>query len=84
MIEAQSSGIPCVVSDRIPKSTDMDLGLVSFVSLNKKLETWVEVIDEAIKKERPPKELIINNISNLGFDIKSNVLEWVDLYDSRC
>ena len=39
-IEAQSSGTPCIVSDTIPKSTDMGLGLISFINLNENIEVW--------------------------------------------
>ncbi|HHW37918.1 MAG TPA: glycosyltransferase family 1 protein [Bacillales bacterium] len=81
MIEAQSSGIPCVVSDGVPKSTDMGLELVSFVSLTDNLDTWTDAIDESFAKVKPLKELVLNHISKQGFDIKSNVPKWVELYE---
>ena len=30
MLEAQSSGTPCIAADSVPKSTDMGLGLVKY------------------------------------------------------
>jgi glycosyltransferase EpsF len=80
MIEAQSSGIPCVASDGVPKSTDMNLGLVSFISLTESLDKWIDAIEESFTKVKPGKELVINYISKQGFDIKSNIPKWVELY----
>jgi glycosyltransferase EpsF len=80
MIEAQSSGIPCVASDGVPKSTDMGLGLVSFVSLTKSIDKWIDAIDESFAKVIPATEMVMSQISKQGFDIKSNIPKWVELY----
>lgn len=79
-LEAQCSGTPCVVADTIPKDTDMGLGLISFVSLNENFEIWSREIYKALQVERPKKQLIIDNISDLGFDIRSNIPKWLALY----
>lgn len=80
-LEAQCSGTPCVVADTIPKNTDMGLGLMSFVSLDESLEIWSKEIYKALKLERPEKQFIIDSISYRGFDIRSNIPEWLSLYD---
>lgn len=79
-LEAQCSGTPCVVADTIPRNTDMGLGIMSFISLNEKLEIWFEEIYKALSKEKPERRKIINNISKLGFDINSNIPDWLSLY----
>jgi glycosyltransferase EpsF len=79
-VEAQCSATPCVVSDGVPKNTDMGLGLMSFVSLNANLSHWSKEIENALMKKKPSKKLIINNISRLGFDIHSSIPEWLELY----
>ncbi|WP_020062960.1 glycosyltransferase family 1 protein [Bacillus sp. 123MFChir2] len=83
-LEAQCSGTPCVVADTIPRNTDMDLGIISFISLNEKLEIWFEEIYKALSKEKPERRKIINNISKLGFDINSNIPDWLSLYGIEC
>ena len=79
-IEAQSSGTPCILSDTIPKSTDMGLGLTSFINLNENIEVWCQEIKKAIQKERPEKATIIEQISKKGYAIQHNVGDWLNLY----
>ncbi|MDH4423933.1 glycosyltransferase family 1 protein [Bacillus cereus] len=83
-LEAQCAGVPCVVADTIPKNTDMGLGIMSFISLDEKLEIWSAEIYKALLKERPERQVIINNISKLGFDINSNIPNWLSLYGIEC
>ncbi|PGO33396.1 glycosyl transferase family 1 [Bacillus cereus] len=79
-LEAQCAGVPCIVSDTIPKNIDMNLGIVSFVALDEKIEVWSVEIYKALLKERPERKMIINNISQLGFDVNSNIFNWLSLY----
>ncbi|MFJ8412538.1 glycosyltransferase family 1 protein [Bacillus paramycoides] len=83
-LEAQCSGTPCVVADTIPRNTDMGLGIMSFISLDEKLEVWSGEINKALLKEKPERSKIINNISKLGFDINSNIPDWLSLYGIEC
>lgn len=79
-VEAQSSGTPCVVSDTVPKSTDMGLGLVSYVSLNESIDVWCQKINDALLIERPNKNTIIEKISQQGYSIQENIKDWLNLY----
>ncbi|WP_066067749.1 glycosyltransferase family 1 protein [Neobacillus soli] len=79
-IEAQCSGTPCVISDTVPKTTDMGLGLASFVSLNACFEDWCTNIKEALSMERPASNMILKEISKRGYNIQSNVNDWIELY----
>lgn len=79
-IEAQCSGTPCVLSDTIPEITDIGLGLTSFLSLNDPLDCWCEQINSALQLKSPSKDLIINIMSKKGFNIESNVRDWLELY----
>lgn len=83
-LEAQCSGTPCIVADTIPRNTDMGLGIISFISLDEKLEVWSGEINKALLKEKPERSKIINNISKLGFDINSNIPDWLSLYGIEC
>ncbi|RKD23168.1 glycosyl transferase family 1 [Ammoniphilus oxalaticus] len=79
-IEAQSAGTPCIIADSVPKSVDMGLGLVSFVSLQDSLAEWTKQIHKAFLTEQISNEAIVSKISSAGFDIKQNVSEWLGLY----
>jgi glycosyltransferase EpsF len=79
-LEAQCSGTPCVIADTVPKTTDMGLGLTTFISLGESLDTWCNKVKEAISMERPDNRLIIENVTNRGYNIRNNVNDWIDLY----
>lgn len=60
-IEAQASGLPCIVSDSVPKEIDIGEHLIHWSSLDE--EEWLEILlNENIEKERSK----INN-QNLTF-----------------
>ncbi|WML51589.1 glycosyltransferase family 1 protein [Neobacillus sp. PS3-12] len=79
-IEAQSSGTPCIMSDMVPRSTDMGLGLVTYLSLDESIDVWGNKLLDAFKVERPNKQLVFEAISKNGFSIKSTINDWLELY----
>jgi glycosyltransferase EpsF len=81
-IEAQSTGTPCVISDTVPRSTDMGLGLVSYASLDESIDGWCQKVIEALKTERPNKQYIVETISKHGYSIQSNIKDWLKLYEA--
>ena len=72
-IEAQASGLPCILSDTITKEVSIT-DLVNYVSLEKENAEWVKQIEQAIKntKRRDRRQDIIN----AGYDINSTT-EWL-------
>lgn len=77
MVEAQCAGLPCVVSDRIPREVALT-DLVSFVSLNDSLSKWVERIDKALSVSYP-RETYADKVIVAGYDIKRNA-QWLQNY----
>lgn len=41
-IEAQASGVPCIISDSVPHEVELGVGLVKFLSLD--VNKWIEMI----------------------------------------
>ena len=80
-LEAQCAGTPCVVSDTVPKSTDMGLGLISYMSLNEDLAVWCKEIKKAFQNEPPEYRTIADHFSQRGFNIRENLSSWLSLYD---
>lgn len=71
-LEAQASGIPCVLSDGIPNEVDVQLGLVEFVD-SKNIEAWEEAIDKAILTKKPDNDCVLEAFVNAGLDSVSGV-----------
>jgi glycosyltransferase EpsF len=79
-LEAQASGTPCVAADTVPKATDLGLGLMSFVSLDASLNSWIDKIDHAMLTDRPDAKRIYSHFIKSGFDIKQNIEDWMAVY----
>lgn len=74
MIEAQASGLPCVISDKVPIQCDIT-GNVKVVGLDESPEVWADVIlDFADGFERMDT---FDKIQEKGFDIKENA-KWLE------
>lgn len=79
-IEAQCAGTPCVVSDSVPKSTDMGLNLISYLDLNDRPIVWVKEINRMMLQEKPDRESIEVNFKKNGFSIQESIPSWLTLY----
>jgi len=77
-LEAQCSGLPCIVSNNVPRSVAVT-DLISFIELND-TEKWLEVTKNYIntKFERLDKSLVIRNI---GYDVIDQGEKLFLLYD---
>ncbi|NPC94241.1 glycosyltransferase family 1 protein [Bacillus sp. WMMC1349] len=80
LVEAQASGLPCVISDRITQETDLGLGLVSRISLEAGVERWVEEMNHASDQERPAWSKIQATLTNRGYDAKTNLTRLMNIY----
>lgn len=75
LIEAQASGLPCVVSDAVTSAAD--LGLVEYISLDSGAEEWARLIDKKI--DAPKKQVDENKLAR--FDIRNTVNQLEIIYD---
>lgn len=71
VIEAQASGVSCVVSEIIPKETDMGLDLIEYISLSD-IKKWIEALISAMKNERPEFNIIKNAFYLKGFTLENS------------
>ena len=75
IIEAQATGLPCIISDTITREADIT-GLVKYMSLQTSVQEWADNVAKSINTERADtKEDFIKN----GYDIKSVAGEFVKL-----
>ncbi|MFN2744361.1 glycosyltransferase family 1 protein [Bacillus sp. z60-18] len=80
LVEAQASGLPCVVSDNITEETDLGLGLLQRVSLETGFERWTEEIVRAVQTEKPRWPDIQHSLTERGYDAKANLMRLMNIY----
>ena len=76
VIEAQASGLKCLLSDTISKEVDIT-GLVEYMSLNKSASEWAEKILSMLPYDRVDTS---SKIVQSGYDIKATAKELTEFY----
>ena len=74
MLEAQCAGLPCVVSNTIPKEVEMT-DLITYLPLNNQPETWCEQILKVSQKKNNRNQYPAI-LTEKGYDIRKNA-EWL-------
>ena len=72
LIEAQSVGLHCVISDKVPESVIVSDN-VTVVGLDESISKWVERL-----KDNAPRERVISDISR--FDMANSIAKLQDIY----
>lgn len=75
VIEAQATGLPCVIADTITPEADIT-GLVQYLSLSLSASEWAEAALEAARQER--KDTFADFLRH-GYDIESVSKEFISL-----
>ena len=78
-VEAQAAGLPCILSDRVPRECKLTEN-VEFLSLDLSPREWAEHI---IRYKGEPKENQFDVICNAGYDIEENAKQLENFYLSR-
>lgn len=79
MIEAQASGLPCVISDRVPAQCDIT-STVAIVPLRDAPEQWAETVLRHVRKLALRDRAIGSDaVSGAGFDITVNA-RWLERF----
>lgn len=82
VLEAQASGVGCVVSDTVPKNVDMGLDLVEFVSLNAPASSWLKAIEHAITLPKVSFEKRYAAFDKHGFTIANEIKLLTTTYEN--
>lgn len=79
MIEAQASGLPCVISDRVPAQCDVT-GTVAIVPLHDEPGRWAEAVLEHVRKLASRNRATgADAVTESGFDIIANA-QWLERF----
>lgn len=76
VIEAQTAGLKCVLSDSIDKDV-MITDNVYFLSLKREPKYWAQMI---LEKSNYMRENMAGQIKSTGYDVKSNIEKLLSLY----
>jgi hypothetical protein len=68
LIEAQSAGLPCLISDTITSEVDMGIGLVHYMPLADQ-KSWINKIRH-LKSEKRSRDIAQIALAKQGYDIR--------------
>ena len=77
LIEAQTSGLPCLASSSLPKNSKVT-NLIKYISLNKDVEEWVNECG-TINEERDNYDNF-KKIEDSGYNIKKEIEKLESIY----
>lgn len=80
MLEAQASGIPCVVSEAIQEEADLKVGLVNKLSLNDDIDKWIDVILSSKNKNEIKTNDIVRAFENSGYSVDKGIENLMNIY----
>lgn len=82
LLEAQASGLPCVISDTITGEAAVIKERVKALSLSAPAGRWAEAVLEEKGKERPGGDVIRKRFAEAHFDIKQEAGRLKALYEA--
>ena len=81
LIEAQATGLNCLISDRIPQEVVVT-GKVQVMSLSQDAAQWAEKTSE-LALDKSERMSCLQNIINAGYDVRKNAQWLQDFYLSQ-
>ena len=77
LVEAQTAGLPCFISDRVPELAKV-LNTTYKISIDEKPDVWAKKINEIIGTR---KENAVKEMRNAGFELKDTAADLKRYYD---
>lgn len=81
LLEAQASGLPCIVSEAIQPEADLNIGLVTKLSLSDGTDTWANKILEKAGQKEKNIEKIITGFKARGYSIPEGLSKLINTYN---
>lgn len=81
LIEAQASGLPCVVADTFSREVDFGLGKVQWLQLDDAPSVWADAIEKALAQGRANKAQVVQTVQEKRFDSRMFAQTLCDLYE---
>lgn len=83
VLEAQAAGVPCVVSDSIPRETDLGMGLIRRCKLSAGYDAWDDAVDRSRMLEKPSRCEINSAFDQHGFSLSSLAERLLEMYRGK-
>jgi glycosyltransferase involved in cell wall biosynthesis len=80
LVEAQASGLPCVVSTGVPREAEVVDGLLKWLPLASGAELWAKAVLEAVRKAERRPSLCLETVRRSFFSIESSFKSMRDIY----
>ena len=77
MVEAQASGLPCLISDKVPRESILTEGLVEVMPLSATPDKWA---DKILTMRNIPRTDRRKEIAAHGFDITTEAVKLQEFY----
>ena len=76
-VEAQTAGLPCIVSDKVPSDCSVTSDLVSFLPLTAGAEKWAKLVYSKLNTKRTNRG---EEVKSCGYDIFSQSIKLEEFY----
>jgi len=80
LVEAQASGLPCIISDRISKEVAVT-NLVSIVSLDDTYKKWIDALSKEYIDRKQRSMIACEELQKAGFEIQDVIKSIESIYD---
>jgi glycosyltransferase involved in cell wall biosynthesis len=80
LLEAQASGLPCIVSEAIQPEADLQLGLVSKLNISDGAEVWANTILTSIKRKERNIHKIKDSFETKGLSPEAGISKLLKIY----
>jgi glycosyltransferase involved in cell wall biosynthesis len=80
LLEAQASGIPCIVSEAIQPEADLNIGLVKQLTLSEGPELWANRILMDSRNKEGNINRIINGFETKGYSVSKGISNLLAIY----
>lgn len=80
MIEAQSCGVPCVVSDAVTRECDLGISKVDFISLSQTNDRWLTAFYSAVTERVEDEQLIFKKLKQQKYELRTMVKQVEEIY----
>ena len=81
LLEAQASGLPCLVSEAIQEEADLGLNLIEKLSLSDDEMLWSDKVIELSSRKKLSKSLIEEKFNDRGYSTSKCISRLLEIYE---